>query len=1045
MGWMRGWVVVGVLSLGAAACKGKGSGHEAPATGGGDSAGMAGSVGGGSDDGTGGASSGTGGTPAGGTGTGGMGTGGGETFGGGTSGAGGSTSGGDAGAPVGGAGFSSGGDAGRAGGGDGNAPAAGGSVGDGGHPAAGRGGESGAGSCEPRSCAELLLNCGIAVDNCGGPLDCGTCPTGYECGVTGVANVCGAVVSAPNCREGWCWTRRGAFAGDFTGVVGFASDDVWFAGANGTLWHWDGTALADASVPGEHQRYVDLWASSPNALYIAARDGIRRFDGETLHREDVPSLSSSNWLRRVWGAGADVWAATWTSIFHREGGAWVETGPSGGTILNGWASGPDDVWVVGGSASVPFVSHFDGADWETMDVGATTGYARAVTGTGPDDVYVVANGALYHYDGSTWAELAPRIGAEPEAAWIDAEGTLWAAGSNGLMRWDGAAWDPEEVPTGAELSGLWGTGGELWVTGRWGTLLHRADDRWTRLAAAGVLVGTTRGVSASAADDVWATNGLMKVLHYDGTRWGSLPNPFYCSYSDIWVGARGRPWLVGDWLSPDDGPCVVEWDGARWVDHSVGLDVDLGPHAVWGQSPDDVWVGGSGLAHWNGQDWTPHENPLLILDLSGSASDRVVAVGAGVDDDELRWDGTSWTPGSTQLFPLLLSPHFVNGVWVTPTTSWVAAQDGLVGRNGSAETTPSTSSLGGIHGAGDGDAVRVWTFEDTSAGRVLERVGETWRFAATPRRRDLSGVWATSESEAWFVGTSALIHYDAGRYSDVDGLPLWWLHGFSALSENDVWAAAGDFVAHWDGGDWTEQFAAPRVVRAVYAADSTHVYAGTELSGYGEFYRFDGRDWTEVWSSGYWGILAIQGFGPNDVWFAGDGSSAVDKIAHFDGTTVNDDFGGAVSHGFTALWGASPSDLWAGGEGVVVRYDGSGWATQPSPTTSVIASIWGADSDDVWVVGGESCELYRLDGDDWTSQTIPDCSGVTLYQAWGTAADDVWFAGGDDAGARLLHFDGDGFSWEEVPYDDHLYAVAGTGDDLWVGGSWDPLRKRRTP
>lgn len=986
-----------------------------------------------------------------------MGTGAAETSSGGTGGAGGvggTLSAGDAGSRAGEAGRSSSGEAGSAPAGSGNAstvggsetaPTAGGAQGDGGSHAAGQGSEAGAGSCVPKSCAELFLSCGSTIDNCGGPVDCGTCPTGYACAASGVPNVCGVTATTPNCRGGWCWTRRAAFAGDFAGVVGFAADDVWFAGAHGTLWHWDGTALADASAPDEHSRYEDLWASSPDALFIAARDGIRVFDGENLHREEVPSLNTSNWLRHVWGAGTEVWAATATNVFRREGGEWVEAGSSEGTILNGWASGPDDVWVVGGATSTPFVRHFDGADWETVDVGATTGYARAITGTAATDVYVVANGALYHYDGSEWAELAPRIGAEPEELWIASDGTLWGAGTYGLMSWDGTTWHPEEVPSGAELSGLWGTGSELWVTGRWGTLLHRIDGSWTRRAAAGAFVGTARSVSASTADDVWVTDGLMRILHHDGERWGSLPSPYYCSYSDIWVGERGRPWLVGDWLPPDEGPCVVEWDGSRWIDHSAGLDADLGPRAVWGQTLDDVWVGGSGLAHWNGEEWTPYESTLPILDISGSASNRVAAVGVGVDDDELHWDGTSWTPASTNLFPSLLTPHFVNGVWVTPTAYWVAADDGLIGRSGSAETTPTTRALGGIHGAGSGDAPRIWTFENTSDGRVLERVDGTWRFAPTPRRRELAAVWATSESDAWIVGTGALIHYDGTRYTDYDGIPLWWLHGFSVLDEHDIWAAAGDFVAHWDGGDWTEQFAAPRPVRAVYAADSSHVYAGTELSGYGEFYRFDGQDWSELWSSNYWGVLAVHGFGPNDVWFAGDGSSAVDKIAHFDGTSVNDDFDGAVGDGYTALWGASEDDLWAGGEGVLARYDGSGWVRLPSPTDGAIESIWGAAADDVWLVSGNTCEVYRFDGDDWIPQTLPDCSGVTLYQAWGSAADDVWIAGGDDTGARLLHFDGEGFSWEEVPYDGHLYAVTGTSDHLWVGGSWDPLRKRRTP
>ncbi|WP_257461866.1 tryptophan synthase alpha chain [Archangium lipolyticum] len=44
--------------------------------------------------------------------------------------------------------------------------------------------------CQPRSCEEQGLECGTAIDGCGGVLYCGTCPEGMACGDSGLPNRC---------------------------------------------------------------------------------------------------------------------------------------------------------------------------------------------------------------------------------------------------------------------------------------------------------------------------------------------------------------------------------------------------------------------------------------------------------------------------------------------------------------------------------------------------------------------------------------------------------------------------------------------------------------------------------------------------------------------------------------------------------------------------------------------------------------------------------------------------------------------------------------
>jgi len=58
------------------------------------------------------------------------------------------------------------------------------------------GGGSDAQGCVPRTCAQLGAQCGSAADGCGGVIQCGSCPTGQNCGGGG-ANKCGTGACTP--------------------------------------------------------------------------------------------------------------------------------------------------------------------------------------------------------------------------------------------------------------------------------------------------------------------------------------------------------------------------------------------------------------------------------------------------------------------------------------------------------------------------------------------------------------------------------------------------------------------------------------------------------------------------------------------------------------------------------------------------------------------------------------------------------------------------------------------------------------------------------
>lgn len=93
------------------------------------------------------------------------------------------------------------------------------------------------------------------------------------------------------------------------------------------------------------------------------------------------------------------------------------------------------------------------------------------------------------------------------------------------------------------------------------------------------------------------------------------------------------------------------------------------------------------------------------------------------------------------------------------------------------------------------------------------------------------------------------------------------------------------------------------------------------------------------------GALAIEGSGPDDVWFLGKTGG----IAHWDGTVLTPKVAYLGSEG-RSLWTDGPDRVWAGGFRGIHRYDGTDWVLQPMPESSTVLGLHGA-GDRVFAVG----------------------------------------------------------------------------------------------
>lgn len=129
-----------------------------------------------------------------------------------------------------------------------------------------------------------------------------------------------------------------------------------------------------------------------------------------------------------------------------------------------------------------------------------------------------------------------------------------------------------------------------------------------------------------------------------------------------------------------------------------------------------------------------------------------------------------------------------------------------------------------------------------------------------------------------------------------------------------------------------------------------------------------------------WGVWVVS---PTRWIAVGDAPDATPDLP----TLLEGDASGLVTVALPALdrpsralykvWGSGENDVIAvGAAGVLLEWDGSTWAQQPTGTSADLISVWG-NGTDVLAVGGRSNGVLarRTDGE-WTSVTLPAVAGL---------------------------------------------------------------------
>lgn len=264
---------------------------------------------------------------------------------------------------------------------------------------------------------------------------------------------------------------------DVRAVWGSSPADVWVAGANTPMRHWDDSGSGWQSVPSTLSTYNDLWGSGPKDVFaVAQAGGVERWDGSAWSR--IVALGSAE-LHGVYGfSPSDVWFVgdSGTAV-HWNGIGGVATATMVATRLSAvWGATPNDVWAAGATGAM---LRWTGTAWSRILPSPSYNLPiNSLTGTTASDVWGFGgNGVLPHYNGSAWSgggNGLPNIGVGYDV-WAASPTEVWGAGSAAsVVRWDGSRWNAVPVPTGVSGNALklWGVGRFVWVVLQGGTLLR---------------------------------------------------------------------------------------------------------------------------------------------------------------------------------------------------------------------------------------------------------------------------------------------------------------------------------------------------------------------------------------------------------------------------------------------------------------------------------------------------------------------------------------------------------------------------------------------
>jgi hypothetical protein len=434
----------------------------------------------------------------------------------------------------------------------------------------------------------------------------------------------------------------------------------WAVGDAGVILHYDGSEWSAVESPTEKDLDGLLFTSNVSG-WATSRQGVilRYANGEwwtyssmapNPRRMVMEPEGEDGWILGSWQRG-DI-------VLRWDGKDWVTfngDGPDGEVLALDFPSA-NDAWAAGwipGRSRAGMIWHWDGGNWNREIEKVPVPLQAAAFLAGDNAWGVGEDGLLVRWDGTEWMAADSPTGQTLNAVAFLSSGDGWAAGEGGqILRWDGSEWSVAMpyIARGAGTNGLYvrfhalglTRPDDVWAAGSieggdfgqpW--MMHWDGGEWSEVglfAEKPPCRCSLYGMHFSSPNDGWAVGGgeQMLIMHWDGSEWTYQTWPDAYRLLAIGGAAADDLWAAGiaeNTPSSLNPGVIMHWDGSAWTSYGVP------PGVVWMDSiymlgPDDGWMAGTGLLHWNGSEWGMVPSPVqgVIIALSRTPDGTLWAV-----------------------------------------------------------------------------------------------------------------------------------------------------------------------------------------------------------------------------------------------------------------------------------------------------------------------------------------------------------------------------------------------------------------------------------
>jgi hypothetical protein len=189
--------------------------------------------------------------------------------------------------------------------------------------------------------------------------------------------------------DGTAWSPVTVTSSEIDGVWGSSSSDVWFVG-QGTVLHFDGASFSSTSFTGS---LLSVSGTGPSDVWIAGENaGVRHFNGSAWALVNT-GAGTNSYFAVLAIASTDVWLADLASskeTVHWNGARWTSVHTGSGIIFESLSAlASSDVWGAGGKN----IGHWNGTSWG-FDTSFATGTSLWSITAAPTDLWAVGDGGL---------------------------------------------------------------------------------------------------------------------------------------------------------------------------------------------------------------------------------------------------------------------------------------------------------------------------------------------------------------------------------------------------------------------------------------------------------------------------------------------------------------------------------------------------------------------------------------------------------------------------------------------------------------------------